>query len=361
MAVNATDGIVKILSRQPPLVPDRRDDDADVDFSITHALPSARTTCADGPRVVHLDCVAATDVPTAGGKGASLGALTRMSLRVPPGFVILTTAFADFLAHSQLAMRIGDLLHSICDHRSLARNSDLIQRAILGAELPPRIATEIENAFLLLATRHVAVRSSATMEDAVSASWAGQLESYLNTTHAHLAVNVQRCWASLFSERALAYRKHCEIGTGTFDTAVVVQQMVDSRVSGTAFSLNPVTGDTRVIFVECCIGLGETLVLGRETPASYVVAKDTFSIVQRNPGAQRSGIRRAQSGCGNESYNLSELEVAKALPSDDEICEVARIVARIETLVGFAVDVEWAFEGECLYVLQSRPVTGVFS
>jgi pyruvate,water dikinase len=236
-------------------------------------------------------------------------------------------------------------------------NSELIVTAIVETQLPSDIERDIDAAYSMLGSSHVAVRSSAPSEDSAGASWAGQLESYMNTAHQDLGINVRRCWASVFSERAMTYRQHCGMNTGSPETAVVIQRMVDSRISGTAFSAHPVTRDPTVVFIECCAGLGETLVLGMATPSSYVVDKNTGVLVRRTRGDQGTGLRRAAAGGGNETFGLTPGTDA-ALLSDRELEELVAVVLRIERLVGFHVDVEWAFEDSKLYILQSRPVTG---
>ena len=203
---------------------------------------------------------------------------------------------------------------------------------------------------------HVAVRSSAILEDSINASWAGQLDSFLNTVSDDLLLNVRRCWASIFSDRAISYRAHTGLGSGAFATAVVVQRMLESRISGTAFSVHPVTRNDRSVFIESCVGLGETLVLGRSTPTSYLVDKDTLK-VSKSVGQQETGLRRAQHGGGNEVFTISQADDSANNLADNEAREVALLVIDIEKKMGFPVDVEWAYERDKLYVLQSRPVT----
>ena len=156
-------------------------------------------------------------------------------------------------------------------------------------------------------------------ETLATASWAGQLDSFLNTTHDDLLLNVRRCWASLFSDRAITYRVHC--GSGNMSVAVVVQGMLDSRISGTAFSVHPVTGQSDSILIESCIGLGETLVLGKEMPTTFLVKKDSLVISHKEIGQQKNGLRRAGSGKGNELFIVDS--TMQSL-SDSEAQEIAR-------------------------------------
>ncbi len=295
------------------------------------------------------------DTAIAGGKGASLGELVRAGIPVPDGFVVLVGAFERFLAHAGIADEIDAELGAADprDPRSVERVSGRIVAAIMGHELPRDMREEILRAFDALGARFVAVRSSATAEDGAHAAWAGQLETYLNTTRDGLADRVRQCWASLFSPRAIAYR----IGPGArgerIGVAVVVQRMVESEVAGVAFSVHPVTEDAQRIIIEAALGLGESVVSGQVTPDSYVIGKADLLVVEKHVGAQERGLFRAQGG-GSEWRGVAGER--QKLP-DDRIAELARLVVRIERHYGFPVDVEWAFAGGAFTILQSRPIT----
>src|SRR3989344_1508754 len=197
------------------------------------------------------------DVALAGGKGASLGEMTAAGISVPPGFVVTAQAFEAFLAATNLNVELDTILdnvdHAVMDQVNGA--SETINALILQAQMPPEIAAEITAASAALGAHFVAVRSSATSEDSKDAAWAGQLESYLNVTEPDLLTSVQKCWASLFTPRAIFYRfeTHLRPSSGgqeglshrdmPVSVAVVVQKMVDSEVSGIAFSVHPVTQD----------------------------------------------------------------------------------------------------------------------
>ena len=244
------------------------------------------------------------DSAIAGGKGASLGEMTQAGIPVPPGFVILSNAFEKFLVKK---------------------------------EMPKDVAEEIKKSFRKLGAKQVAVRSSATAEDSKDAAWAGQLESYLNTTEENLLENVQKCWKSLSLPRAVFYRSEKGLSKTKISVAVVVQKMIASEVSGVAFSVHPVTGDQNQIIIEAVFGLGESLVQGLVTPDSYVVAKDTWSILDKKIHTQDT----------SDNQKLS----------DKEILNLAKLVAKIESHYGFPVDVEWAFKKGEFYIVQSRPIT----
>jgi len=179
----------------------------------------------------------AKDVALAGGKGASLGEMAKAGISVPPGFVILSTSFEKFLEGTDLNVEIDAILNSVSHKKihTVENASEKIKALILSAEMPKDIAEEIQKFFKKLKTKYVAVRSSATAEDSASAAWAGQLESYLNTTEENLHENVKKCWASLFTPRAIVYRFEKELHKQKISVAVVVQKMIESEVSGIAF------------------------------------------------------------------------------------------------------------------------------
>lgn len=166
------------------------------------------------------------DVAIAGGKGASLGEMIKAGISVPPGFVILAAAFEKFLAETDLNVEIDSILHTV-DHKEMHTVEDAagkIQSLIMGAEIPKDIVAEAQKYFKNLNTKFVAVRSSATAEDSSLAAWAGQLESYLNTTEDNLFQNIKKCWASLFSPRAIFYRFEKGLHNQKISVAVVVQK-----------------------------------------------------------------------------------------------------------------------------------------
>jgi len=215
------------------------------------------------------------DAAIAGGKGASLGEMTNAGIPVPPGYVVLADCFEQFLMETHLDAEIDSILHTV-DHKEMhtvEHASEKIQALILNAKMQEDIATEIQSEFVKLGAEFVAVRSSATAEDSSSAAWAGQLDSYINTTETTLLENVQKCWASLFTPRAIFYRFEQGLHGQKISVAVVVQKMVASEMSGIAFSVHPVTEDRNQLIIEAGFGLGEAIVSGQITPDSYVVEK----------------------------------------------------------------------------------------
>jgi phosphoenolpyruvate synthase/pyruvate phosphate dikinase len=275
------------------------------------------------------------DVSLAGGKGASLGEMTQASMPVPNGFVIVSNAFENFLEETYLNITVETALDSI-DYKkvhTVEHASEKIKTLILQAEIPKNIKEEIQRKFKDLNSKYVAVRSSATSEDSTNAAWAGQLESYLNTTEETLLENVKRCWASLFMPRAIFYRFEKKLHKQKISVAVVVQKMVESEKSGIAFSVHPVTQNKNQLIIEAGLGLGETIASGQITPDSYVIEKQPRRITYKN------------------------VRTKKQILTNSEILELSDLILKIENHYGFPCDIEWAFEKRKFYIVQSRPIT----
>jgi pyruvate,water dikinase len=298
------------------------------------------------------------DVTIAGGKGASLGEMTNVGIPVPPGFVLLAPAFEEFLKITDLNVELDSILDQV--HHEVMHEvddaSEKIKALILGKEMPQVMADEIVAAFEKLDAKFVAVRSSATSEDSAAAAWAGQLDTYLNTTEKDLLENVRKCWASLFTPRAIFYRFEKGLHGTPISVAVVVQKMIQSEVSGIAFSVHPVTQDYDQLIIEAGFGLGEAIVSGSITPDSYVVEKSSWSVLDINVSTQDRGLFRKKEG-GNEWRDIPENEGGKQALSYEQIIELAKLVVKIEKHYGFPVDVEWAREKNSFYIVQSRPIT----
>ena len=297
------------------------------------------------------------DAGIAGGKGASLGEMTQAGIPVPPGFVLLAEAFEQFIRETDLDVEIDSIFHKVKhkDMNSVEAASEKIQELILEAKMPKDIADAIKKEFKKLKAKYVAVRSSATAEDSSTAAWAGQLDTYLNTTDKNLLQNVKKCWASLFTPRAIFYRYEKKMHKLKVSVAVVVQKMVQSEISGVSFSVHPVTQDRNQLIIEACIGLGEALVGGEITPDSYVAEKSPLRLIDKNIGGQDRALVRGTSG--NVWKKLSTSAADKQKLTDKQILQLSELVKKIEKHYGFPVDVEWAKEGSKFYVVQSRPIT----
>lgn len=263
--------------------------------------------------------LASTDADTAGGKGAALGELLRANVPVPDGFVVLTSAFEQFLEESDLLAEIDTILHTVDKTKlhTIEYASGRIQELIREASLSESISKEIMQSFSELGSTYVAVRSSATAEDGADAAWAGQLESYLNVTEDSLIESVKQCWTSLFAPRALFYRFERALHVERISVAVVIQRMIESEVSGIAFSAHPVSGDRNQVVIEAGYGLGEAIVGGVVTPDTYVIEKTPRRIIETSVHSKEKALYRKEGG-GNEWRALEgELAASQALSEQE--------------------------------------------
>ena len=304
-----------------------------------------------------LSQIQASDTNTAGGKGASLGEMIRAGFPIPPGFIVLASAFDTFIDDNNLRAEIDAVLHAVNQKaiHTVVEASEKIRAIIESAPLSEELIKEIEHAFSDLNVEYVAVRSSATSEDSADATWAGQLETYLNTSKDQLLKNVKKCWSSLFTPNAIFYRFEKGLHGAPLSVAVVVQKMVDSEKSGIAFSVHPVTQDRNQLIIEAGFGLGEAIVSGEITPDSYSIEKDTDSIIQRNINVQTRALTRGKNGM-NVWKELGEVGLQSVL-DQKEILTLTELVKRVEINFGFPVDVEWAFENGEFFITQSRRIT----
>ncbi|HWX80733.1 MAG TPA: PEP/pyruvate-binding domain-containing protein [Steroidobacteraceae bacterium] len=305
------------------------------------------------------------DRPRVGGKGGSLGELQRAGINVPPGFVVRTEAFADVIdpleRYSPLRSRIEALAAD--DLQMIGAVSRELRARIEDAPLPADLKLEIRDAYArlggLAAPPAVAVRSSATTEDAADASFAGLQDTYLWVTQADsLLHKIRSCWASLYSLESLSYRLRHGIAESTVAMAVVVQTMVDARTAGVMFTRSPLSGDRSVITIEAAWGLGSALVGGEVTPDRWVVAKITGEISVRD--ISDKAIRHAQSPAGGvEQLAVEESLRREPCLSDQELDSLRAIARQIERHYGRPQDIEWAIDRHTqqILLLQSRPET----
>ncbi len=310
-----------------------------------------------------------TNVDIAGGKGASLGEMINSDIPVPKGFVVLSSAFDRFLEETDLNVEIEARLKEVDpeDMNSVNKASKVIRDAIRDHKTPEDLTKEISVAFDELGAEHVAVRSSATAEDGDIASWAGELESYLNTTRENVVEKVKECWSSLFTPRAIFYRHEKGLIDEHVSVAVVVQEMVQSHISGITFTVHPVTEDYNQMIIEAAYGLGEAIVGGLVTPDSYIVHKNDMSIFDINIGHQtrkliKSKVHKVHKVVNDEDGANEWIEIKgegeKQKLSGKQIIEVAEVCKRIEEHYGFPCDIEWVIDEKgVVYITQSRPIT----
>lgn len=297
------------------------------------------------------------DIFIAGGKGSSLGEMAKIGIPVPPGFVVLASAFDKFLEETDINVEIDAMWDriNIKDTENIEENSEIIRGIILKKEFPAGLRKEILSAFDKLGAEYVAVRSSATAEDSKIDAWAGQLESYLYVTKDNLLKSIQKCWASLYTPRALFYRVERGLNRKQISVAVVVQKMVNSEVSGVCFTVHPVTKDKDQMIIEACWGLGEALVQGILTPDSYIIEKSTLNLVDINVNAQEKQVVKSEKGT-QIIFVLEEMRKKQKL-SEKQIKELASICIKIESHYKSPQDIEWALEKGKFYIVQSRPIT----
>lgn len=309
--------------------------------------------------IKNLKEISGSELLIAGGKGASLGEMTQKGISVPKGFAILTTAFDRFIEETDLNIEINATLKevNINEVHTVENVSEKIKAMIITKEIPVDIKTEIIKFYKELDSKFVAIRSSATSEDSVSAAWAGQLDTYLNTTEENLFKNIKKCWASLYTPRAIFYRFEQKLNEEKISVAVIVQEMIQAQESGVAFSVHPITQDKNQIIIEAGFGLGESIVSGAITPDSYVIDKQNFNILNINVHEQTKGLYKKTEG-GNEWRRLGK-NGKKQILSKKEIIELSKIIVKIENHYGFPVDIEWAKENGKIFITQSRPITTI--
>jgi len=298
------------------------------------------------------------DVGVAGGKGASLGEMSQAGIPVPPGFVVLATAFDKFLQEANLGQDIQTQLDKVNykEVNSVDRYSNVIRNLITKAKMPQDLQQDIVKEFKKLKVKYVAVRSSATAEDSSLASWAGELETYLNTTDRDLLKRVKGCWSSLFTPRAIFYRHEKKLHKSKVAVAVVVQAMVQSEISGIAFTVHPVTKDKNQMIIEAGYGLGEAIVSGQITPDSYVIGKKDLSLLDVNIAEQSKKLIGLAKG-GNKWLSVYKNFGGKQKLTGKQIIELAKICLNIEKHYKFSCDIEWALVKNKFYITQSRPIT----
>lgn len=260
----------------------------------------------------------ATDKQLVGGKAHALNVLLGAGFTVPPGFVVSSSAFMN---------------------------------------MTPSVKEAILSSFDSLSTDLVAVRSSAIGEDSADAAWAGQLDTFLNCTRDNLIEHIEKCWQSAGSERAQSYAKQKSL-EGT-KVAVIVQAMIQSDISGVAFSVHPVTQSPDHIVIEAGLGLGEAIVSGEVTPDTFVVNKQTGEPTEKHIGHQAKKLARSADGT-TDWLPLSDEGKQQKL-TDTQITELSILVKKLEALFTYPVDVEWGISDNIIYILQSRPITTLAS
>lgn len=302
------------------------------------------------------------DRPTVGGKGGSLGELTQAGIAVPPGFVVTTAAFELFLSALEAKEAIRPLVEALDpdDHAAATVLSEKLRARVMGDPMPPEVETAIISAMRQLCPegQPVAVRSSATTEDAEDASFAGLQDTFLWVlTPEDMAHKVRECWGSLYSVESMTYRRKHGLPEAGVAMAVVVQQMVDALCAGVMFTRSPTTGDKSVITIEGAWGLGSSVVSGEVTPDKWVLGKITAEISARDISDKHARQVPAETGGIIEVENEEPMRSSPCL-TDDQLMALRDVGRKVERHYGKAQDIEWALDkaGNVL-LLQSRPET----
>ncbi len=306
-------------------------------------------------RIVDLSEVGLGDVGLVGGKGANLGEMISAGFPVPPGFVVTAEAYLDAMEHAGLRHELAEHARRAAELSpdDLAAAARHARASVSACTLPASLADDVLGRLDALGPDvRVAVRSSATAEDSTDTSFAGMNETFTNVRGADVLARITDCWASLFGERVAAYR----VDRGLFDEpaiAVVVEQMVASDRSGVMFTVDP--AERGHVVIEAAFGLGEVVVSGRVEPDTYHVDRATQTLRDVRIGCQSVQITTGPDGDVLEE--LDELAGWRRVLTDEEIVEVANLGLAIEQHYGSPQDVEWAFVGDRLFIVQSRPLT----
>lgn len=277
--------------------------------------------------IKHFSEIAETDLPYVGGKGLNLGKLTRAGFQVPQGFCVTTDAYR---------FSVRNLLE---------QNAGAIKELVLA----PELVAEIQTAREKLQTSTVAVRSSATAEDLAEASFAGQQDTFLNVASDELLDALKACWASLWSKRAIAYRRTQGITDEGLAMAVVIQEMCNADVSGVLFTVSPFSADVSI--VESNWGLGESVVSGAITPDSFHVSRETGEVLEKHIAIKREMVTTT----GASAVSSAQQDVSSL--TDAQLTELTQLGMQIEDFYGQPMDIEWALVDEQFVLLQARHIT----
>lgn len=315
------------------------------------------------------------DIAMVGGKGANLGELTRAGIQVPPGFCVTADAYRHFIKSTGLQEEIRAVMAGtdIEDNRALEENTSRIRDMITSTPMAAEMEQEIIAAYEKLTgagagagdERRVAIRSSATAEDLPDASFAGQQDTYLNITgNEDVIAYIQKCWASLWTARAVYYRQKQKYDHFDVYLSAVVQKLASADKAGVAFTSNPVTQARNEIVINASWGLGEAVVSGTVTPDDYIVEKETGAIIAKDIADKKlMVIKDPASVIGTVTVTVDEHlgseYVTRQCLADDDIIKLAEICVNIEKHYNMPMDIEWAYDGkdDKFYLLQARPIT----
>jgi pyruvate,water dikinase len=310
--------------------------------------------------------VDATSIGLVGGKGANLGELVAAGAPVPVAFCVTTDAYRAFLDHHDLPQRIKELLAEVDygDPAGIERSASQIRSLIVASEIPADIAADVAAGYATLEAQlgagvEVSVRSSATAEDLPGTSFAGQQDTYLCISGVEAVTDaVRRCWASLWTDRAIAYRHTQGFDHDAVLLAVVVQELFPSEVAGVLFTANPVTSNPFQLFLNASWGLGEAVVSGHVNPDQLIVDKATLAVVDRQLNDKQVMTVRAEGGQGSTLVAVPDADRQRSCLTDDQVTRLCTVAKEIEAHYGFYQDIEWGIAGDRVAILQAREITG---
>jgi phosphoenolpyruvate synthase/pyruvate phosphate dikinase len=318
--------------------------------------------------IVWLDEIQAKDMTLVGQKGGHLGQMSSTGLPVPTGFCVTVDAYQEHIAASGLWAEIQQQLDDVSAHASadVERASDLIQGRICHATMPGPVRTAIEEGARQLFHKlgdprtPLAVRPSAMVEGQPPTSFGGQHLAFLNVIgQESLLESIKKCWASLWTARAILFREQNSLDHTNARMAVVVHELVSAAVSGTVFTANPVTGEAQEVIIDAVWGLSEAIIAQVVTPDNYVVRKEDLAVVDKWVSDKSVRLMPLSNG-GTQVQAVSPEQRARPCLSDDEIQDLVRLCLRVEDLLGEPADIEFAWHHGHSYLLQSRPIAALF-
>lgn len=311
--------------------------------------------------VLFFNQVGRSSLPYVGGKGANLGELSKAGFPVPGGFCVTTHAYQDFIATSPEMDALLNALNAIdpADLNQLRNLGERIRTHLQQLEVPVRLKNEVLNAWESAGKDYsYAVRSSATAEDLPTASFAGQQDTYLNIKGPdELVQHIRKCWASLFTDRAISYRAKNGFDHRQVYLSVVVQRMVNPEIAGIMFTADPVSGNRTVVSIDASFGLGEAIVSGMVSADLYKVKSG--KIMQKNISEKKKAIYSLPEG-GTVTKDLPGEQQTKQALADEQILRLAKLGKRIEEHFGSPQDIEFCIENGEIFVVQSRPITSLY-
>lgn len=310
--------------------------------------------------VILLEAIQDNDISSVGAKALSLARMNQIGLAVPPGFCITE---AGFRKHLELNNLIGRIKSALAQLRAAppATSSILsdLRQAIIEAPMADMLRQQIENHYRELAAKHVAVRSSATAEDLPGHSFAGQYDTYLGVADLAGCIKaIKKCWASLWTDRAYEYREKNGFDHPAVDMAVIIQSLVEADSSGVLFTADPCSGPSGNIVIEACFGLGQALVSGKVRPDRFVVHRKKLRLLFRAISEKKIECVLYNDGTVKEQPLSNEKSITWSL-NKKQIKSLAKLARKVEAEFGCPQDIEWAVWNKKIYLLQSRPITGM--